>query len=282
MSRYLSQLLARSAGNATVAKPRFASRFEPREVAPTTDRSFPPRTLPQDETEDFQGRKKLSPESPFNRESESAAAAGPAPSTCETETAQARTLPPNDPTNGRRNERDALGSNEGPDLSEIGLLENADRATLKESGLPQGDHSRAIASGASLNSENDPSQQAAPSSSRPENPPASVLQRTPDSAAHATVLPEILADSAPPILSTPAPSLLPATALIPSIATTRQLPEPQSVLSPRTSEPDVHITIGRVEVRATISDKPKPRIKADSPVVGLDEYLRKRQDGART
>ncbi len=40
------------------------------------------------------------------------------------------------------------------------------------------------------------------------------------------------------------------------------------------SAPDVHVTIGRIDVRAVVEGKAAPRQRPLSPVMGLDEYLR--------
>lgn len=42
------------------------------------------------------------------------------------------------------------------------------------------------------------------------------------------------------------------------------------------SEPTIHVTIGRIEVRATSESKPAGRTRAASPVMSLDEYLHRR------
>jgi hypothetical protein len=42
------------------------------------------------------------------------------------------------------------------------------------------------------------------------------------------------------------------------------------------SEPSIHVTIGRIEVRATSERKPASRTKTASPVMSLDEYLHRR------
>lgn len=54
----------------------------------------------------------------------------------------------------------------------------------------------------------------------------------------------------------------------------------QSKVSP---EPTVHVTIGRIEVRAVQSSQPSPaKPRASTPVMNLDDYLRRRnQGGAR-
>jgi hypothetical protein len=44
----------------------------------------------------------------------------------------------------------------------------------------------------------------------------------------------------------------------------------------RQSDPDVHVTIGRIEVRAIPESNPKRAVGSPSPVMGLDEYLRSR------
>jgi len=45
------------------------------------------------------------------------------------------------------------------------------------------------------------------------------------------------------------------------------------------SEPSVHVTIGRIEVRATAEGKPVSQRRAESAVMSLDEYLRRRKQG---
>jgi hypothetical protein len=48
------------------------------------------------------------------------------------------------------------------------------------------------------------------------------------------------------------------------------------------TQPDVQVTIGRIEVRAAMEAPPNRPPRADSPVIGLDEYLRRhRQRGGR-
>jgi hypothetical protein len=51
----------------------------------------------------------------------------------------------------------------------------------------------------------------------------------------------------------------------------------------RSSElaPSVHVTIGRIEVRAVQEQQPAPRQRGGSPVMSLDEYLRRRQRRVR-
>jgi hypothetical protein len=53
---------------------------------------------------------------------------------------------------------------------------------------------------------------------------------------------------------------------------------PRALAAQRRSEPDVHVTIGRVEVRATPPPSPPVRRNAPQPM-SLDEYLRRRTSG---
>jgi hypothetical protein len=45
------------------------------------------------------------------------------------------------------------------------------------------------------------------------------------------------------------------------------------------STPTIHVTIGRIEIRATPPSAPPQRPRAAAPVMGLDEYLRQRNAG---
>ncbi|HEV2829176.1 MAG TPA: hypothetical protein VGW76_16385 [Pyrinomonadaceae bacterium] len=46
-------------------------------------------------------------------------------------------------------------------------------------------------------------------------------------------------------------------------------------------QPTVHVTIGRIEVRAVQSSQPASRSRAATPVMNLDDYLRRRSQGGR-
>jgi len=46
-------------------------------------------------------------------------------------------------------------------------------------------------------------------------------------------------------------------------------------------EPTVHVTIGRIEVRAVPNDPPPRRERKRSPQMTLEEYLRRRSEVAR-
>lgn len=59
-------------------------------------------------------------------------------------------------------------------------------------------------------------------------------------------------------------------------------PEPPRQASAAASGPTIHVSIGRVEVRATRPRAPEHRKRATKPpVMGLDEYLRRRAEGDR-
>jgi len=61
-----------------------------------------------------------------------------------------------------------------------------------------------------------------------------------------------------------------------------QSPPPSRALpvSPE-PEPTVHVTIGRIEVRAVPNDPPPRRERKRSPQMTLEEYLRRRSEVAR-
>lgn len=63
----------------------------------------------------------------------------------------------------------------------------------------------------------------------------------------------------------------------PSLTRAREQPSQSEHRAERPPEPTIHITIGRVEVRATSEAESRARRKEEaSPVMTLDEYLRKR------
>jgi hypothetical protein len=55
----------------------------------------------------------------------------------------------------------------------------------------------------------------------------------------------------------------------------------RSVIEPRAAgepnEPRIHVSIGRIEVRATTSAAPTRTVKREAPILGLDDYLRQRR-----
>jgi hypothetical protein len=55
----------------------------------------------------------------------------------------------------------------------------------------------------------------------------------------------------------------------------RQTPKTQIASEP--SEPRIHISIGRIEVRAAIATAPTRAMKREAAVLGLDDYLRQRR-----
>jgi hypothetical protein len=54
--------------------------------------------------------------------------------------------------------------------------------------------------------------------------------------------------------------------------------QPLPVSAPRQEETTVHVSIGRIEVRAVQPPDAKPRERAKSAVMSLDEYLRSRRE----
>ena len=48
---------------------------------------------------------------------------------------------------------------------------------------------------------------------------------------------------------------------------------------PRDVPPSIHVTIGRVEVRASVTDRPRPKQRAVSPVTSLEDYLKRQGNG---
>jgi hypothetical protein len=85
------------------------------------------------------------------------------------------------------------------------------------------------------------------------------------------------ADLPPPGLTSP-PARSGAREIVPQVARARPAP-PQPVAAPRQEETTVHVSIGRIEVRA-VQPPPeaRPREPAKSAVMSLDEYLRSRRE----
>lgn len=55
----------------------------------------------------------------------------------------------------------------------------------------------------------------------------------------------------------------------------------QAAAPPPTASPTIHVTIGRVEVRASSSEQPARRTSPQPQVMSLDEYLKQRGSGGR-
>ncbi len=74
----------------------------------------------------------------------------------------------------------------------------------------------------------------------------------------------------------------PLKSISPSIQPTRRAMPPAVVPQPATAETTIHVTIGRVEVRATLAPAPATKLtRASAPVMSLDEYLRARSGDQR-
>jgi len=72
--------------------------------------------------------------------------------------------------------------------------------------------------------------------------------------------------------SAPAPRIIPARSELRVAPTQQPAPAPQ---------PTIHVTIGRIEVRAATPAQPNKSARAPSAVLGLEEYLRQRSGGRR-
>jgi hypothetical protein len=68
--------------------------------------------------------------------------------------------------------------------------------------------------------------------------------------------------------------------LVPAIPPLEPRREPLKIENEPPS-PTIHVTIGRIEVKATTSLPSPKRIASSSPTMSLDEYLRRRQGGER-
>jgi hypothetical protein len=79
-------------------------------------------------------------------------------------------------------------------------------------------------------------------------------------------------------LALPPPSRPSPRDIAPHVARAR-LPQPPPLPAPRQEETTVHVSIGRIEVRA-VQPPPdlRPREPAKSAVMSLDEYLRSRRE----
>jgi hypothetical protein len=78
----------------------------------------------------------------------------------------------------------------------------------------------------------------------------------------------------------PGPSLLAAPS--PALVVPRKFEKQNSAFhtdSPQ-AEPTIHVTIGRVEVRANIEEKPRKSARTATTVMNLEDYLRKQRSGA--
>lgn len=86
--------------------------------------------------------------------------------------------------------------------------------------------------------------------------------------------------SSTPSIHPPPPPQAPRSTVLPRIAEPRVIPPPRE--DPRSAPPAIHVTIGRVEVRATapaappVPQKSKP---SRAPKLSLDDYLRQRNGG---
>ncbi|WP_158892899.1 hypothetical protein [Amycolatopsis anabasis] len=113
-------------------------------------------------------------------------------------------------------------------------------------------------------------------------PPAAAPATHPVSAVRVPEPPEPAYPREPPPAPVP-PASHPVRPVAPGFPAVPPIPVAAPVpLRREPSEPDVHITIGRVEVKAAVeAERPKRRDPGKRPVLSLDEYLRGRAGGDR-
>jgi hypothetical protein len=61
----------------------------------------------------------------------------------------------------------------------------------------------------------------------------------------------------------------------------RRSTQPNSLPQPTAPEPEIHVSIGRIEVRAVADAPASRRAQPATPVMGLEEYLRKVKGGGQ-
>jgi hypothetical protein len=280
MNNFLSQLLARSSGSAKVVRPRLASRFEPRSPETFADPHTSPEVPRIEESIDVE---RLEAESQRNTPEANSSKPG-------IESHGSRMV--SRPT--RAQEQHAIGFSRGDDPPPINansdtaptqngnspilsdkthFLDNRVRPTLQDIPYAQNDVSAKPAS----HFESHPETTTTAPALLPTEKSVfqqSLLARNPFATVQLTKQPVV-----EPVFPTQKTSLLPAQTLTPLPPNAWAPQVVQASSSSATSDPDVHITIGRVEVRAVVTEKPKRTAKAESPVMALDEYLRKQRTG---
>ncbi|MBV9992201.1 MAG: hypothetical protein JOZ72_13030 [Alphaproteobacteria bacterium] len=115
-----------------------------------------------------------------------------------------------------------------------------------------------------------------PTAARPEAPvwsprPAPAPQQRAAAVRPAPLLPLQRATPAPPPFAPPPSSLLPKSAR----ASVRDQARPAPPHG-KTEEPTIHVSIGRIDIRAETQAQPQRKPVHASPVMSLDEYLRSR------
>jgi len=288
MSNFLSQLLARSTGNAEVAKPRRAARFEPQSLDVP---SVPDTSAAAPYVEEVNETEQTTERGPSEANVESLKPAN--------EPQPTLTLRPISALDQKHADLYSSGvqasTAEGDKVARVqeeqksstkentALFDDARRATLQDhqSAFSAPPHAPSLQiSEVTLVSSEDLGKPRAISPAR-QVAEDKALEDTmpPTNSSGSLILPKLANNSiAKENPSDQSPSFASPRALAPSHPKTW---EPQETRTPSTdSEPAIHITIGRVEVRATIAEKTKRSAKPESAVMGLDEYLRKQRRGA--
>jgi hypothetical protein len=105
---------------------------------------------------------------------------------------------------------------------------------------------------------------------------------------HVVVEPEIIARPGPAVAASEPPQLPDGKSRIvvqPEIAAHRKAPESFSVpgqLPSANEPPAIHVTIGRVEVRAVMSPSAPPKVASRAaPKLSLEDYLKQRNGNSR-
>lgn len=289
MSNFLSQLLSRSSGHAMVAKPRLASRFEPESPEASPVRGFSLDTTRFEELPEVQLiGKQAEPNAP-DKESRKPGA----------KSRGSRIVPKPVPTH-EQNEVGSLDRDdkapinettetaaiqEGTSLipsDEAHFLDNSLRPTLRDNRFERNDPTLSssprvpVKTTPHIESQQETKTATKALSSTEENffeetLPAKDFFSAPHLAKESVAKPGTSSQDASPLSTQRLMPLRPKT-WEPQVAQTT----PSSVIP----DPEIHITIGRVEVRAIVAEKPKQTPKAEPPVMGLHEYLRKQRSGA--
>ena len=281
MSGYFSQLVARSSGTAEVVRPRVLSFFEPPKPEASlriSERDFDQASVSEqtDRVEDFTMR----PSQNSVQETARLAREEFVPSLFE---------PAVPGKEGRLSKSHRDSRSKHAEVSELGVGEkrvSGDGAHLTPGGLP---HSPAA------NHEI-----AKPGRERLETEKPVVVPRIAQSPAIERV---VEAGPQPQAIfameesrrkslravseNRPLPSFDVATAasavspsfLAPIVAKRFEKPDAGANLAAPGNEPTVHVTIGRVEVRATLADKPRRKEQAATAVMSLADYLRNQRSG---
>lgn len=241
---FLSSLAAQALGTASAVRPRVASRFEPRPAGGALRRGWP---------------------EPAELELDTQASAVPA----------AR--------DARRADLATISPLAGRVMRDI---ETERSAPMGAPALPRSNPTGAVPEHWERPGGADGVSVSAPRAAGREPAPASPAPATNAAGQSHPAAPEVVPPSAAGGLA-PQPAVRPATA-VPEVSSTRprvvpvqtrraarETPPPQA---PADAGPTIQVTIGRVEVRATTSPAAQPTGRPASPIMTLEEYLRRKTE----